>query len=83
MADTGLIIELDEELGQRLRAAAEAVGRSVNDYVVSLLSGGLDDWAEDHARLAEYDRTGEYVEAETVMAEFRESLAERLALKRR
>ena len=37
------------------------------------------DWAEDFARFAEYQRTGEYLDAEVAMAEFCQAVADRVA----
>jgi hypothetical protein len=79
MADGGLTIELNETLGARLREAAEAVGRSPEDYASDLIAQGLaDDWAEAKASLEEYDRTGRYVDAREALAKSRASLVERL-----
>ena len=41
------------------------------------------DWAEDFARFAEYQRTGEYIDAEGTMAEFRQAIADRVAAKQK
>jgi hypothetical protein len=79
MADGGFQLELDAELGERLTAAAGAVGRSAAEFAADLIAKGLDDgWEESLARLAEYDRTGEYVDADVALRHFREVLAERL-----
>jgi len=79
MADGGLTIELDAELAARLREAAKAAGRSTEDYASELIAQGLaDDWAEARASLAEYDRTGDYVDAKEALANSRASLVERL-----
>jgi len=79
MADDGFRIELDEALGARLREAANAAGQSTDAYASTLISQALDDrWAEAKARLAEYDRTGEYVDAKEAMAAVRARIAERL-----
>ena len=79
MADGGLTIELDAALGARPREAAEAVGRSAEDYASALIAQGLGDgWAEARASLAEYDRTGEYVDAKQALADSRARLVERL-----
>ena len=75
MAGDGRIVELDEELGRRLNAVATATGQSAGDLAAKLISRGLDDWAEDFARFAEYERTGEYIDAEVAMAEFRQAVA--------
>ncbi len=84
MADGSLKLDLDAGVHERLRAAAGAVGRSIEDYAANLIAQGLDDdWAEDYARAAEYERTGEYIDAETAMREFREKLEQRLSEKRK
>jgi len=80
MADGGLKIELDESLSERVKAAAEAAGRPAGEYAAELISKGLDDgWADTYASLAEYDRTGEYVDADVALADFRAELERRLA----
>jgi hypothetical protein len=79
MADGSLKLELNEALGERLKAAAEAAGRPVDDYAAQLISQGLDDrWSEAVARLAEYDRTGESIPLEDALARFDTALSERL-----
>jgi len=77
MADGGFRVEISESLGRQLVAAAEAAGRPVSDYAADLIARGLDDWAEDLARYEEYRRSGEYLDAETVLAGFRAELARR------
>jgi len=68
---------------QRASDAADAVGRSPDDYASTLIAEGLDArWAEAKANLAEYDRTGEYVDAEEALATFRRRLTERLDQRR-
>jgi hypothetical protein len=84
MADGGFKLELEPVLGERLKAAADAAGSSVEDYAAGLISRGLDDdWAEDYARYAEYQRTGEYIDAEVAMRGFREAVAARFRAKRK
>ncbi|MBS0297887.1 MAG: hypothetical protein JSR45_16385 [Proteobacteria bacterium] len=76
MAD-GFHIELDSETTDLLKAAAEAAGVAPEAYAQTLLTTALsEDWAEDLARLAEYDRTGEYVTVEEAMANFDRALRE-------
>lgn len=71
MADGDLTLKLDDETVERLRAAADAVGRTVQDYAAGLISEGLEvDWAEDLARIAEYDRTGESISVEEALDHF-------------
>jgi len=80
MADGSVTIELDADLGARLKDAAAAAGRSPDEMAANLIQHGLDDdWAETRARLAEYDRTGESVDAHEAMAELRARLVERLS----
>ena len=79
MADGGLTIELDAELATRLREAAKAAGRSTDDYASELISQGLaEDWTDARSSLAEYDRTGEYVDATQALADSWARLVERL-----
>jgi hypothetical protein len=79
MADGGFTVELDAELGARLKRAAEVAGRSVEDYAAELIAQGLhDDWAETRASLEHYDRTGEYVDADEALTKSRARLVERL-----
>jgi hypothetical protein len=80
MADGGLTIELNEGLAQRVKDAAEALGQSADQFANELIAKSLDDgWAEARASLAEYDRTGEYVDADVALADFRKELERRLA----
>jgi len=80
MADGGLNLSIDNDLAKRLRAAADAAGESVQDYAINALKAATDDgWAETHASLAEYDRTGEYIDADVALANFRAELERRLA----
>jgi predicted transcriptional regulator len=80
MADAGMTIELNEELAQRVKDAAEALGKSADKFANELIAKSMDDgWAEARASLAEYDRTGEYVDADVALADFRKELERRLA----
>ncbi len=79
MADGALMVTLDEDIGRRLRAAADAAGRSVDEYAAALISSGLNDWGEDFARLAEYEATGRSVPAADALQRFHALLEERLA----
>lgn len=82
MADGGLNLELGAELSGRLEAAANSAGRPIGDYAISLIQGALDDdWAEDDARFAEYERTGESFSAEDALLRMRKSLVERFRAK--
>ncbi|WP_332764293.1 hypothetical protein [Phenylobacterium sp.] len=81
MADGDLTLKLDDETARRLQAAADAAGRPVGDYAAGLIAEGLDGdrWQGAREALAEFDRTGESFDAETTMAEFRASVARRVA----
>ena len=83
MADGGLTLEIDDALAERLRAIAEASGESVEDFAMQALRAAADDedWAEDYARVAEYEATGRFIPAEQAMAEFRAAVEARLAKK--
>jgi predicted transcriptional regulator len=79
MADGGLTIELQAGLAERLKEAARAAGRSTDDFASELIAQGLaDDWTEARASLAEYDRSGEFVDAKEALAAARTRLLERL-----
>ena len=83
MADGELKLELGEELGGRLKAAAQFAGEPVGEYATKLIAAALDDdWSEEEARFAEFDRTGIAVPAAEAMARFRESLTARFAAKK-
>ncbi len=84
MADGGLKLELDEALSLRLKQAAEAHGRSVDDYAAELIADGLDEnWAEAYERFADYERTGEYLDAGPHLDSFRRAVADRVRTKNR
>jgi hypothetical protein len=83
MADGGLKLELDENLSNRLIAAAEDAGRQVFDYAAELIDGALDDdWSETERRWAEYEKAGESVSVEEAMTRLRHGLKARFAAKR-
>jgi predicted transcriptional regulator len=71
MAD-GLTITIDEEQAEQLRAAAEARGMKVEDFVRATLQLGLlqddNDLAEDIRRWEEFERTGEAIDGDEVVA---------------
>ncbi|MBP7650238.1 MAG: TraY domain-containing protein [Phenylobacterium sp.] len=81
MADGELTLKLDDETARRLKAAADAAGRSVDDYAAELISDGLggdDDVAEDLRIAEEYDRTGVSYSVEESVAHFRQALLARV-----
>jgi len=88
MADDGLTLELSAELSERVKAAAAVAGQTVQTCLETLIAGGLegdahqDDWAEDEARWADYERTGISIPADIALAEFRDSLAKRFAARK-
>lgn len=84
MADQMLTLELDDELHARMTAAAAEKGLSVEAWARRQLEVAVDvsglreeagafdagaDWTEADRRLAEYDRTGDYVDAEAWLTE--------------
>ena len=74
MADGDLTLKLDDETAQRLKDAAEAAGRSVDDYVQKLIREGLDDALEDSRIAEECERTGVSHSVEEAVAHFRSEL---------
>lgn len=76
MADGEVKVTLDTETERRLKAAAEAVGRSVNDYARGLIVEGLDDGdcAADIRIAEEAERTGSSHSVQEAMAYFRAAL---------
>jgi predicted DNA-binding protein len=83
MADGEITVKLDAETEQRLKDAADAAGRSVDDYVRELIVDGLDDdWAEDVRIAKEYDRTGVSYSVEEAMARFDAAMKVQLAKRR-
>ena len=82
MADGELTLKLDDETAGRLKAAAEAAGRPIEDYAAGLIAEGLEDhWAMAGEALADYDRTGVSYSLEEGMAAFDAAVAQRLAPK--
>jgi predicted transcriptional regulator len=80
MADDGFRIELDADLGAQLQAAARAVGVSADAYASELISQALGDpdWRETRESLANYDRTGEFVDADEALTAAKARLTQRL-----
>ncbi len=69
MADGGLKLEIDEALAERLRAAADASGETVEAFAINALAVAAEvDWAEDFARVAEYEATGRFIPADQPVA---------------
>lgn len=78
MADGALTLTLDDETAARLETAARQAGLTPEAYAAATLSDALETWppgapydtTEAERRLAEYDRTGEYVSFEDWAADF-------------
>jgi len=76
MADGEVRVTLDAETERRLKAAADAAGRSVDEYARALIVEGLDedDWAEDDRIADDAERTGASHSVQEAMADFRAEL---------
>ena len=64
MAQTRLVIELDEDLAARLEAAIARSKTTVETFAAKAVARAVADveaWAEDAAAYAEYERTGEAI----------------------
>lgn len=85
MSDRTLTIPLSDDLLRRLTVAAEAAGLSVEAFAAMIVKAafapdglaeeaaafeGAPDWTQADRRLADYDRTGEFVDAETALDAF-------------
>ena len=84
MAD-GFDIHISPEQAAHLRAAAQTQGVDPADYARQLLEAALDaadPLAVSRARLAEYDRTGEFVPADRALADFKAAVERRRAARR-
>jgi hypothetical protein len=84
MADGGpLTLTLDTATAERLADAARQAGMTPEAYALERLSAdlaeGRHDWAEANRRLAEFDRTGEFISLEEWAADFRADVEARLA----
>ena len=79
MADGEILVRLDGETARRLDTIARAAGRPVGAYVADLIADRLDEdrFAEAHAALEEYERTGVGYDAKSEMAEFVRRVAAR------
>ena len=81
MAD-GFQIEIDAEMAERLKAAAQAAGVEPATYALEVLGSALDsDWTESLKRLEEYDRTGESISLEEALKEFHGAVEDELRSK--
>jgi plasmid stability protein len=80
MADGEVRVVLDAETERRLRAAADAAGRSVDEYARALIVDGLDDddWAIDERIADEAERAGTTYSVQEAMAHFRTELHARV-----
>jgi len=82
MPDGGLKLEIGEALAERLRLAAQASGESLEDFARHALEAAADeDWAEDYARVAEFEASGRFVPADRAMADLRAAVEARFAKK--
>jgi predicted transcriptional regulator len=77
MADDAMKVELDSALAGKVRVFAAAAGTDVEGVVRRAVSNYVDDWSITLDRLAQYDRDGESLDAETVLAEFKSAVAAR------
>jgi hypothetical protein len=83
MADGALKLKLDPDLARRLEAASDNAGKPVDAYAAELIQTVLDeDWSEDDARFAEFQRTGVSLPADDVMTRFHKSLTARFAARK-
>ena len=87
MADGALTLILDDATAARLAEAAALAGQTPEAYAADRLAETLSpplahDWTEANERLAEYDRTGEYVTLEDALASFHDEVEAALAARR-
>jgi len=80
MADGEVRVVLDAETERRLKAAADAAGRSVDDHARALIVEGLDDedWTVDERIADEAERSGATYSVQEAMAHFRAELHARV-----
>ena len=81
MAD-GFQIEIDAEMAEQLKAAAEAAGVDPKAYALDILKHAMaEDMGDAEAlhRLEEYDRTGIAYDAEPILQDFQRRVAEAAA----
>ncbi|MBL8557042.1 MAG: hypothetical protein JNL41_22405 [Phenylobacterium sp.] len=75
MADGEIRVKLGADTERRLRAVADASGRSVNDYLRDLIAEDLAlDWREDEEIAAASDRSGGWRTADDAVSYFRTEL---------
>ena len=94
MADSVLTVTPSPDTLRRLASAAEAAGVSIEIYAARILERALPpegvakdaavfqsahDWTEADRRLAEYDRTGEYLDAAEFFDAFLADVETRIA----
>jgi len=77
MTNDALTVELDADLAEKVRAFASASGTNVDSVVREAVADYVHDWSEALERLAEFDRAGESLDAEAVLAEFIAAVAAR------
>jgi predicted transcriptional regulator len=64
MAQTRIVIDLDEQLAAGLEAAAKRSQTSIESFAARAVAQAIADveaWAEEEAAYAEYERTGEAI----------------------
>lgn len=77
MADGEIRVKLDENTERRLRAVADASGRSVDDYLRDLIAEDLAlDWTEDEEIAAATDQSGGWRSGDEAVSYFRAALHE-------
>jgi hypothetical protein len=88
MADGAYLLKLDEATSIRLRQAAQEAGLSPEDYAAGTLSSVLGagphitsvrDVSEATRRLADYDRTGVFVDGDEALDAFVKTVEMRAA----
>ncbi|CAN5239092.1 hypothetical protein BH10PSE1_BH10PSE1_26630 [soil metagenome] len=83
MADGALTLNLDDATARRLADAARQAGMTPEAYALERILADLTppahDWTEADRRLAEYDRTGEFIDAAEALDAFVASVDARAA----
>lgn len=78
MADGEIKVTLDTDTERRLRAVADAAGRSVDEYLKALIAEDLSfDGMEDERIAKASDEAGDWRTAEEAVSHFRAALHER------